>query len=122
MKSVLAILMFATTILASPAWADFIDGYRLAKWAQEVKKFRSGTLDSGETYHVDSNSTQVAIFMGFVSGVYDSIDGPRCASENLTGGQIFDVVIKYLEEHPEQHHLSGSGLVAGSVQEAFPCD
>ncbi len=122
MKSVLAILMLAAAMLASPAWADFIDGHRLAKWGQEVRKFRAQAADSGQPQHVNWSSTQVAIFMGFVSGVYDASGERGCTPESLTGREVFDVVIAYLEQHPEQHHLSGSRLVADSLQQAFPCE
>jgi hypothetical protein len=71
---------------------------------------------------LDWSSTQVAIFMGFVSGVYDASGERGCTPESLTGREVFDVVIAYLEQHPEQHHLSGSRLVADSLQQAFPCE
>lgn len=45
-----------------------------------------------------------------------------CGDENVTNGQLMDVFLKYLKDHPEQRHYTSSSLFTASLAEAFPCD
>jgi len=36
-------------------------------------------------------------------------------------GQVLKVVMKYIDDHPEQLHLPARNLVLDSVANAFPC-
>ncbi len=44
-----------------------------------------------------------------------------CIPENVTNGQVSDVVIKYLRDHPEERHILAAILVVKAMAEAFPC-
>ena len=47
---------------------------------------------------------------------------PVCVPQSgVTLGQLQDIVIKYLREHPEERHEPGVFLVVGAIREAFPC-
>lgn len=45
----------------------------------------------------------------------------HCSSDNVTGGQLRDVVKRYLEEHPERRHWAAANIVGEALEEAFPC-
>ena len=42
--------------------------------------------------------------------------------DGISNGQAAKVVIKYLEEHPEQLHVADSGLAFLALMDAFPCN
>ena len=44
-----------------------------------------------------------------------------CFPKNATYGQSGDVLIKYLQDHPEKRHEPLSGLAALAFIKAFPC-
>ena len=114
MKKLLVLFMVAGALLASPAQAaGFIDGNRLMKWAMENKKSDSG---------LDANYHSVGLFQGYIQGVSDSLNGNRfCLPRGVNVGQLGDVVIRYLEAHPEWRYYSGNALVIDALEEAFPC-
>ena len=45
-----------------------------------------------------------------------------CKPEEVTLGQGVRVVVKYLENHPEQLHVESIPLIALAFSEAFPCE
>ncbi len=47
--------------------------------------------------------------------------GP-CPGAQVTEEQITDVVLKWLDDHPEKRHLPAPYLVMTALKEAFPCD
>jgi hypothetical protein len=66
---------------------------------------------------------------GYVAGAIDADvsqmnDLQQCwyqTPEKGSLGQVVDVFIKYLREHPEQRHFTAHTLVLLSMTEAFPC-
>lgn len=44
-----------------------------------------------------------------------------CAPSEVTIGQIAEIWLKYIKEHPEQHHLAPIGTLSLSMNAAFPC-
>jgi Rap1a immunity proteins len=44
-----------------------------------------------------------------------------CEPPGVTAGQVKDVVVRYLEKHPESRHAVGASLVLAALYEAFPC-
>jgi hypothetical protein len=73
---------------------------------------------------------QHALCLGYIQGAtdIDAMDGATfperrrsCVTENVTNGQIEDVVVKYLRDHPEERHLLAAILVVRAVAKAFPC-
>lgn len=66
--------------------------------------------------------------MGYISAIVDDLASDNringfhaCFSQYMTRGQVLDVVVKWLRDHPESRHLSANGLVARALSEAFPC-
>lgn len=68
--------------------------------------------------------------MGYIAGVVDAIRGvplpddmpTHCLPPNVTLGQLRQVVVKYLEDHPEKLHYSGDAIILAALAEAFPCN
>jgi len=44
-----------------------------------------------------------------------------CIGEGVQNGQVMDIFVKYLKDHPEQRHYTSSSLFVTSLSEAFPC-
>jgi len=67
---------------------------------------------------------------GYITGVSD-MEGINtaahpeqrrsCIPEDVTNGQIKDVVLKYLRDHPEDRHLLAAILIVEAVSKAFSC-
>ncbi len=66
---------------------------------------------------------------GFLNGIVDvhgektAIYGHRtCLPLSITIRQMRDIVVKWLEDHPEKLQLLAHGLVGEALSEAFPCE
>lgn len=63
--------------------------------------------------------------LAYVQGIADAhatLKGELfCVPQNATAGQITDVAKKYLNDHPEDRHLTASSLILFSLKQAFPC-
>src|SRR4051794_15042786 len=63
-----------------------------------------------------------AYCMGYVYGVGEtSASGVFCPVKGITRGQAIDVVVHYLQAHPEIKHYEGSVLTQMALGQAFPC-
>jgi hypothetical protein len=73
------------------------------------------------------NGVSAGICLGYIVAVADTLDAAnringftaRIANA-VTQGQLKQIAMKYLQEHPEQLHLGAAGLVAAALSEAFP--
>ena len=45
-----------------------------------------------------------------------------CIPPKVNGGQLSKVVVKYLNEHPEDLHYAAAGEVFAAYIKAFPCE
>jgi hypothetical protein len=78
-----------------------------------------------------TTSYERAECFGYIEAIWDamaarnSINGFKiCRPTSETGitvGQIRDVVLMFLNSHPEVRHNNAAGLVAGAFNAAFPC-
>lgn len=66
--------------------------------------------------------------LGYQNGIADVLSGhdrvngfQACLPGNGTVGQVMDVVVKSLRDHPEDRHLAAAVLVAAALAAAFPC-
>lgn len=67
--------------------------------------------------------------LGYIIGNIDarnsiqSILGPglQCVPPGVTQGQVHDIVVKFLKDHPEARHYTGASEVGRAIREAFPC-
>jgi hypothetical protein len=65
---------------------------------------------------------------GYVAGIADALGAGSaifgnwaCLPEGVNGEQAQDVVMRYLEQHPETRYYSAAILVAEALAQAFPC-
>jgi hypothetical protein len=64
-----------------------------------------------------------AYAMGFILGVHDVYeDQIICSGANVTGGQLRDIVRKFLENNPSERDLPAHLLVMIALGKAFPCE
>lgn len=66
--------------------------------------------------------------VGYVVGVADAmadrhtVDGHRgCVPPQVASGQLVDITVNYLKQHPAQRQFLGAQLIADAIAEAFPC-
>jgi hypothetical protein len=89
----------------------FETGYTLKKLSQDEGAFGRG------------------VFVGYVVGVADRLGAGKVngynaciQSENVSTGQLKDIVKRYLNDHPQSLQYIGSSLVAAALSESFPCN
>lgn len=90
--------------------------------------FRSGNdlLTICRNFEKETTSVQEAYETGFcqayIRGVTDEIPKvSKCIPSGVTYEQIWRVVIKYLQNHPERLHLYPAFLIREALEKAFPC-
>ena len=86
-------------------------------------------------YCRDPNEFGSGLCIGYVMGLSDGIavqqdlllNKPRilwqniCRPEGVTSGQLRDVVVKYVEDHPEKRHEPVWLLAIVAMRSAWPC-
>jgi hypothetical protein len=115
MRGVLAVVLGLA--IATPASAGFMDGNDLYTACKDGQRWSDGAK-------IQFGSEQAARCMGYVLGVTDiyRLSGDRaqkCSMDNVTAGQLVDVTLKYLTDHPDQRQRAASLLVAFSINAAF---
>lgn len=61
--------------------------------------------------------------LAYIMGTVDDAEvwgHPLSIPPSVTGGQLRDIVMDYLDKHPERRHWPGSALVWNAVREAYP--
>jgi len=101
------ILAFAAAFMlqAAPARADWMNGNQL----QDMCASTSG-IDRG-------------LCLSYIMGVLDGarfLDRPLKSPTDATGGQVRDVVAKYLAVHPESRAQPARLIIKAAVVEAWP--
>lgn len=60
--------------------------------------------------------------IGYVMGVYDTTQGVvHCPPNNVTAGQVQDMVKAQLDARPDLRHLSADSHVTYVLKRAWPC-
>jgi hypothetical protein len=121
---VLAVAIVVSFFAATPTKAQCgMTGNDLQEKCREQSKERSDNwFEAGAC---DGYIVGVIEAQGFWSYVGDaSRIRPKpyfCMPDGVTNGQSIKVVIKYLDNYPEQLHESAVLIVMESMHEAFPC-
>lgn len=92
-------------LVAAPAHAEWMSGNQLYDTCSAASP-----IDRG-------------LCLSYVMGVLDgfrSMDLPPRTPEGATGGQVRDVVTKYLVYHPESRTLPARTIVKSAVVDAWP--
>jgi len=111
-KAALAIALVA----APPAVADTPDYFSTG----------NGLLQSCTN---ESDRFAYPLCLGYISGAVQQLQllqmlQPKqfaCIPTGVTNGQIVDVVVKYLRDHPENRQWSASFFVTNALVTAWPC-
>lgn len=71
----------------------------------------------------DSDETvRDAVAFGYVIGVHDAMSGALvCSGDDVTQGQVVEVVLKYLRSHPETLNNSADAVVVAALKGVWPC-
>lgn len=70
----------------------------------------------------DESQARRMYALGFVLGVHDMLEGDLvCAGDNVTAGQLRDIVKKFLTENPSMRNRPAVILSGIAMAQAFPC-
>jgi hypothetical protein len=96
-------LLLCLALVSGSAQAEFLDGNKLLSDMQ------------------GSNTDQIHA-IGYVVGVADAIRGVAyCPPENITAGQLTDMVRNYLINTPAIRHNTGDRIVSHVLKTVWPC-
>jgi len=103
--------------IATPAYAGFLDGNELYQTCKDGRRWMDGA-------NLRNGPEQSPGCRSYVLGVVDTfmLAGDRaekCDMTNVTAGQLVDVTIKYLADHPDMRQRSASALTAFALNTAF---
>lgn len=116
MRSQVAIFMFYVGLMTLPAQADFMDGNTLAGLCAADVEWESGGC------------------VGYIVGVADAFDhrhlantggvdgGKYCIPDSATREEIVGLVVKSLDENPNDLPNLALYLVSNAFVDAFDCD
>lgn len=110
---VVCLISFSLLGLANPSSAYIKDANDLIEGMRAYEQIEAGVKDVG--YYAPG------VYCGYIVAVYDCNERAFCGNEKATGGQLFAIVTKYLNEHPEQWSLPASSVVLRALKLAFPC-
>lgn len=126
-------IVIALCTQASVASAGFITGDEL--WELCEVGVTEELADEGLSY-IDKMTgyalptPKYSVCLSYAMGVIDSIDvavkkglmAPIfCVPSSVSDEQIEDVVVKFVEDHPEKRHLKGAAIIHAAITEGFPC-
>jgi Rap1a immunity proteins len=102
-------LVFAASVSAQAEW--------------QRSEARVVFFDSGNNLVQECSPKPSDYCAGAVSGYSDMLQtmGETCVDANVTKGQVADVVVKFLGDHPEFRNLAAASLAHAALSKAFPC-
>lgn len=94
--------------------------------ARAAGEFMTGrTLKAGlEGWYSDESDDTVrdSSAFGYVIGVHDAMSGTLvCSGDDVTQGQVVEVVLRYLRSHPETLNKSADTVVVAALKGVWPC-
>jgi len=100
-------IFLSLIMLTSLSFAGFIDGNELY---DKYQKGQNNILSAGGFYD------------GYVLGIFDAYYNILfCPPINIKSGQVLDIVLKYLQNHPEIRNKPADYIVIKALQEVWPC-
>ena len=98
--------------------AERIDGHQLLNQCQKLGEGAASNYYAGTC-------------AGYIMGVIDSHNGAAgtdkmpesyfCLAGEASRGQLIDIVLKYVEKHPEQRDFGGATLIWMALVYEYPC-
>ena len=86
---------------------------------------QAGTFWDGNTLYNKLNGSTMEQMqaLGYIMGVADALDTATiCAPNNVTAGQINDMMKNYLENYPAVRHLAADSLISLVLGRMWPCE
>ena len=118
--SLCVVIVLASAVVSSgrsPAPEEDVQrGNWLLVSCQLTVRHMDDTSGHEDIYESDRNG----VCSGLVEGVSD-ISPKVCPPEHTSYGQEARVVVKYLQDHPEELNLRDTVLVERALERAFPC-
>ena len=123
-KNILAVLLFLT--LAAPAVVQPANAQETFAKLQQITGNKFLEWCRGI-------AAEQGVCLGYVMGLDDGISilqssetdrsrwSPICKPKEVTASQVQDVVIKYLDDHPEKRHEMIAILAIVAMRAAWPC-
>lgn len=98
----------------------------LVTTAQAAGEFKTGNeVKAGLEGWVRDDSTETvrdAVAFGYVIGVHDALSGSViCSGDNITQGQVVQVVLKYMRNNPEVLDQSADRVITAALKTVWPC-
>lgn len=89
-------------------------------------EFKTGNeIKTGLEGWVRDDSTETvrdAVAFGYVIGVHDALSGSViCSGDNVTQGQVVQVVLKYMRNNPEVLDQSADRVITAALKAVWPC-
>jgi Rap1a immunity proteins len=95
----------------------------LAFFAGETKA--AGVFHSGNTLYAKCTSPETydrAYCLGYLVGAVDMMEGDEaCTPQGMTAGQVQDIFLKYMREHPELRDKRADHLIIVIFGTLYPC-
>ena len=94
--------------------------------AEAAGEFKTGNeVKAGLEGWVSDDSTETvrdAVAFGYVIGVHDALSGTVvCSGDNVTQGQVVQVVLKYMRQNPEVLDRSADRVITAALKAVWPC-
>jgi len=92
----------------------------LAAGSAQAQEFLTGNTLLSNCKAADISSKSVCL--GYVVGAHDAAAGSViCSPDNVTQGQVRDVVVRWLEANPDKRHISADRAVMIALGSVWPC-
>ncbi len=84
--------------------------------------FKDGNKLLSELNNNSGTNVMPAIGIGYITGVADALYGiTNCPPQNVTAGQLTDMVKNYLENTPAVRHLPANQIISHVLKSVWPC-
>ncbi len=84
--------------------------------------FKDGNKLLSELNNNSGTNVMPAIGIGYITGVADALYGiTNCPPQNVTAGQLTDMVKNYLENTPAIRHLPANQIISHVLKSVWPC-
>jgi hypothetical protein len=89
--------------------------------SNDLEACRAAAVHGGIDF---KNAFEVGLRMGIVEATMTNLPlraVPTCLPQGVTTGQALKVLVKYMDDHPEQLHEKTAWVAAKALHEAWPC-